>query len=52
MKIERYLANVKHDKGTIKISVWATSEESAKLMIMNAENCPACAIQELGVYYA
>jgi len=42
--VKKYAVKVKHDKGTKVINVTATSEDSAKKMIMKAEGCPETAI--------
>jgi len=38
-----------HDKGTSNILVYSSDESSARKLIMEAENCPDCAIQRKGV---
>jgi len=39
-----YTVKVKHDDGTTNIVTAASSEKSAKEIVMNAEGCPECAI--------
>jgi ribosomal protein L37AE/L43A len=40
----KYRVTVKHDNGKIRLTVPATSEEKAKKIVMDYENCPECAI--------
>jgi hypothetical protein len=45
MTFSKFTFKVSHDKGTVKISTVATSEETARQMIMKAEGCPARALK-------
>lgn len=42
-----YKLTLKHDNGRFNIITSAPSEEIAKYKIMEAENCPACAITKV-----
>lgn len=42
--MKNFRVTVKHDEGKITFSVKASSEDSAKKMVMKAENCPESAI--------
>jgi hypothetical protein len=40
----KVIVKLRHDKGTVKISVWAESLEQAKQMVCNAEKCPLSSV--------
>ncbi len=42
-----YVVTVKHDKGTSRLQINASSEESAKKRIMDIEGCPSSAIKSV-----
>lgn len=42
--MKTFIAILKHDNGTHRLRVNASSKEAAELMIMLAENCPSRAI--------
>lgn len=46
-QMTKYIATLKHDKGTVKISVLASDIETAKILILKAENCPESAIKSI-----
>ena len=45
MVISEYKFKVKHDEGSILLTVTASSEEAAKTAIMAAEHCPESALK-------
>lgn len=40
----KVIVKLKHDKGTVKISTWATSLQDAITKVCTAENCPETAV--------
>lgn len=47
--MKKFKANVKHDKGTAKIVVFAESEDLAREKICHMEGCPSSAIKDLKI---
>lgn len=45
MTIDRYRVTIKHDGGTIRLTVPAGSADAARRIVMKAESCPARAIR-------
>lgn len=50
MEMQTYILTVKHDKGTIKFRVIASSPKAAIIMVTRAENCPDGAIKKIQEY--
>lgn len=48
--MKNYTFKLKHDKGTVNITVLAQSHEAAKAMILQAEGCPPSAIKNTYEY--
>lgn len=45
--LSKYTMTLKHDKGTVKLSIIATSFEQAVKIICRAENCPEQAVHHI-----
>lgn len=45
--MKTYKITLKHDLGTYSLKVKANDEESARVIVMNAERCPSNAIVRL-----